>query len=237
MKLEFKANDNFQTPDLESKRLSQFLVENKIFVGFTLSLLDSRKNPVAPDFIEDYIIKTSLRYDEIEGRDKYTEFVDIIKNVYDTDKSTLDSRRGYILELLWDSVGTINSKSYNKKIENSHVIYEGEFISSRDIDIAYLDIDINKGKYNFIELHECKASIKHKVDPPQGHSISDDDKEKLELMKDTGKIANEEHIDCGLYIITYDFNDRRTKNILKNMGFEMIDIITRRKIEHYISDK
>lgn len=38
-----------------------------------------------------------------------------------------------------------------------------------------------------------------------------------------------------MYVITYDKISRRTKNRLKEMNFEMIEVITRDKIENMLT--
>lgn len=231
MKLKFRAN-NGNKADEESKLLANFVINNKKFLGITLSILDVRKQPVKPELIEDIVVKTNLRfYKELIEEENYNEYVDLLKKVYDGSKGTVSNRRGYILELIWCTAGTISKKTYNEKIENSKVFYNENPISSRDIDVVYLNVDKLQKSYELIELHECKACISQKVKPP----VNDDDKEKLELMKNTAIIAHKEQFNCKPYIITYDYRSVRTKRRLEEMKFEIIDVVTRGQIEEIIN--
>lgn len=231
MKLKFKGNKG-NIPDKESKRLAEFVLNHRNFLGLSLSILEARRQPIKPEMVEDVVIKGNPRFEDELLHDKnYQEFVKLVKDVYCASRGVVSNRRGYILELIWDVAGTVNNDFYNKKIENSKVIHNNAYISESDIDIVYCNIDKCNKHYKFIELQECKARIEHKVTPP----IEDADMKKLELMRDTVEIANKENITCNSYIVTYERSSFRTATKLRNLNFPMIKIITRGQIENIVN--
>lgn len=219
-----------RTPDSESILFVNFLTQNREFIGPALGILEARKNPVKSDQVEAQILRASLRYNEIKENEKYEEFAKVITSIYDGEPADIDRRRGQILELVWELVGTIDNESYSDKIRNCKIFNNNKELSPKDIDFVYFNQDKDTNFFEFIELHECKAGIRCRVtDPKDGDTI-----DKLQLMDKTEKIAQKEDIDCNLYVITYDYDERRTKRELQKLNLNSIRIITRQEIESLI---
>lgn len=232
MKLSFiPKSDSCRSDDVAVEQLAEFILENKCFLGITLSILGQWKKPITNNKIEN-TVKNDSRFDnDIKKHENYNKFIMFITCFYDGEDSQIDYRRGRLLEVVWESTGTYNDVEMCKKVEEAHVLHEGEKISERDIDIIYFnENEIEKKENEFIELHECKSSAKNTLRSP----LKESNREKLELMENTVAIADTECVKCNAYIITFELNSNKARRMLRRYNFNSIEIICRDVIEQKV---
>lgn len=224
MRLSFQSKEESnRTTDLVVEQLSSFILNNNIFVGGTFSMLAEWKMHIEPDSIEEIVKNESIFENDIKKNEKYEEFIKLLKDFYSGDDDKVNERRGRLLEMLWDRIGVFN-KNYKdcKKVTEAQVYDKGNKISEKDLDIVYFNENKDQIEKEFIELHECKSSAKNTLRTP----LRDSHRLKLELMKETKSIADEEKIICDAYIITFEFNTRNARRNLDRNQFNTIKIIT-----------
>lgn len=234
MRLSFKPKEESnRTTDLVVEQLSSFILDNNIFLRGTFSILAEWKMHIEPNSIEEIVKNESIFEEDIKKNEKYREFINLLGEFYSGDDDEVNTRRGRLLEILWDEVGVYN-KSYKdcEKVLEAQVYDEGNKISEKDIDIVYFDENKSQVQKEFIELHECKSSVNNTLRAP----LRDRHRLKLELMKETKSIADEEGIMCDAYIITFEFNPRNARRILDRYQFKTIKIITGSDIAQRITN-
>lgn len=153
MRLKFKSKESTSREKHQSaESLAKFMLNNKSFLGITLSILDEWKNNIDSSKIED-IVKNNFRFEESIIKDKnYKEFIKLLNSFYNGTEDELNGRRGRFLELIWDVVGTYNGKEFTQKIDEAIVLENEVKISEKDIDIVYIGEIKDKGIANFIEI-------------------------------------------------------------------------------------
>lgn len=234
MRLKFKSKESTSREKHQSaESLAKFMLNNKSFLGITLSILDEWKNNIDSSKIED-IVKNNFRFEESIIKDKnYKEFIKLLNSFYNGTEDELNGRRGRFLELIWDVVGTYNGKEFTQKIDEAIVLENEVKISEKDIDIVYIGEIKDKGIANFIKMHECKASANTTLRTP----LKPKHRGKLELMQSVIEISETEEIKCDGLIITFNANKRRLERKLKSYGFEYFKIIPRAEIEERVFNK
>lgn len=235
MRLSFKSKEESnRTNDLAVEQLATFILDNNIFLRGTFSILADWKKHIEPNSIENIVENEFTVEENIKINGKYREFISLLGNFYSVDDDQVNTRRGYLLEILWDGVGVYN-ESYKEceKVLEAQVYDEGNKISEKDIDIVYFDENKTQVQKEFIELHECKSSVKNTLRIP----LKEKHRLKLELMKETKSIADKESIMCDAYIITFEFNSRNARRILDQNQFNTIKIITGSDIVQKISNE
>jgi hypothetical protein len=220
MALEFKTkNNSSRVNDVVPDSLANFILLNRSFLGLSLSILGEKKNPIDGSAIK-AIVENNSRYNkEIETNSLVNDFINLIKDFYNTDADTLNTRRGRVLEIIWNAAGPYKSIKKYTKVEEAQVFHNGIILSDNDIDIVYRE--------NFIELHECKASTQNAFRSP----LKPKHQRKLELMDKTQRIANTESTDCEVYLITFDPNPNQSIRLLQKNKFTTFKIVCRRDIE------
>ncbi len=234
MRLKFKSKEITSRKKHQSaESLAKFMLNNKSFLGITLSILDEWKNNIDSSKIED-IVKNNFRFEESIIKDKnYKEFIKLLNSFYDGTEDELNGRRGRFLELIWDVVGTYNGKEFTQKIDEAIVLENEVKISEKDIDIVYIGEIKEKDIEDFIEMHECKASANTTLRTP----LKPKHRGKLELMQSVLQISETEKIKCDGLIITFNANKRKIERKLKSYGFEYFKIIPRAEIEERVFNK
>ncbi|EJA6562024.1 TPA: hypothetical protein KPF84_001416 [Clostridioides difficile] len=234
MRLKFKSKDNSNRVEHQSiDSLAEFILNNKSFLGITLSILDEWKKDIDNSKIED-IIRHNSRFEESISKDKdYGEFIRLLNSFYNGTEKDISDRRGRILELIWDVVGTYSGKKFTQKIDEAIVLENEIEISDKDIDIVYVGEVKDKNTDNFIEMHECKSSANATLRTP----LKPKYRGKLELMQSVLQISETEEIKCDGLIITFNANKRRLERKLKSYGFEHFKIIPRAEIEERVFNK
>lgn len=234
MKLKFKPKDNSSRPEHPSiDSLVRFILNNKSFLGITLSILDEWRMEIDNSKIED-VVNNNSRFEESLSKDEdYIEFIRLLSLFYNGTENEIGDRRGRVLELVWEIVGTYNGKEFTQKIDEAIVLENEIKISDKDIDIVYVGEVNERNTDEFIEMHECKSSAEATLRSP----LRTNHRKKLELMKSVLEISESEEIQCDGLLVTFNANATKLERQLARYGFGHFKIVPRVEIEERVSNK
>ena len=214
MPFRFETKNSPNIPDPESKNLSSFLLSNKQFLSVALFMLDIKKEPTDISLR----INNSPKSSTIKGDVSFGEFINLMDEFYNTTQPLLDSRRGWLLELLVGECYPTSRSPQCCMIPECLVYYLGSQLSKKDVDVVFKDA--------FIELLECKAAVINYLHPP----LPDETKDKLRLMERVKDLANAHSLSCNIYLATFNRDLNFPKSILRNNGFDSFKIMNRKDI-------
>ena len=219
MALTFRTKTFPSLPDAECTDLAKFLIKEKKFLNLTFDLLARKKDPVINFQSLVNRVMTFYEAKQLNSSASFSSYLDLLYKYYDTTQSSLDHRRGCLLELIVKEIKPLKKDVTYHIITESMVIYEGVEISPKDIDVVIL--------YSDIELIECKASVENYLKP---EPLEDDKIKKLSLMEETQKIASKESCHCNIFLATYEARDSYACSVLKRSGFDTFIVLTKSKI-------